>query len=117
MAKSMTVDDVRQFLLSLPEVQEGAAYGAPAFRVRGKQLAGLKPQEGVIGLRVGFDERDLLMEMAPKAFYVTDHYRSYPAVLVRIAEVDPHMLRQLIVQRWREIAPKALVKAFDAQNG
>ncbi len=116
MAQPLTLDDVRDLLLSLPGVEEGAAYGAPAFRVRGRQLAGLKPQDGVLGLRVGFDERELLMEIDPEAFYVTDHYRSYPAVLVRIAKVDPLTLRRLIVQRWREIAPWAMVKAFDAQN-
>jgi hypothetical protein len=117
MAEPLTLEDLRRFLLSLPEVEAGTSYGAPAFRVRGKVLVGLKAEEAVVGLRVGFDERELLIEADPEAFFVTDHYRAYPAVLVRLAKVDPDLLRRIIVRRWREIAPKALVKAFDAENG
>jgi hypothetical protein len=116
MAKPMTIEDLRAFLLALPGVEEGTAYGHPAFRVKGKQLLGLKVADGAAGLRVGFDERELLMEADPEAFYVTDHYRAYPAVLVRIAKVDPQMFHRMIVRRWSEVAPKALVKAFDADN-
>jgi hypothetical protein len=116
MAKPLTVEDLRRFLLTLPGVEEGTAYGHPAFRVKGKQLLGLKVEDGAVGLRVGFDERELLIEADPEAFYVTDHYRSYPAVLVRLAKADPEQLRRMIVRRWREVAPKALVKAFDAEN-
>lgn len=117
MAEPMTLEDLRAFLLCLPGVEEGTAYGHPAFRVKGRQLLGLKIEEGAAGLRVGFDERELLMEADPEAFYVTDHYRAYPAVLVRIAKVDPEQFRRMIVRRWREVAPRALVKAFDAGTG
>jgi hypothetical protein len=117
MTKPLTLEDLRAFLLALPGVEEGTAYGHPAFRVKGRQLLGLKVEEGAAGLRVGFDERDLLLEADPETFYVTDHYRSYPTVLIRIAKVDPEQFRRMIVRRWREVAPKALVKAFDAQNG
>jgi hypothetical protein len=116
MTKPLTLEGLRRFLLTLPGVEEGTAYGHPAFRVKGKQLLGLKVEDGAAGLRVGFDERELLMEADPEAFYVTDHYRSYPAVLIRIAKVDPEMFRRMIMRRWREVAPKALVKAFDAEN-
>jgi len=116
MTKPLTLEDLRRFLLSLPEVEAGTSYGAPAFRVRGKVLIGLKPEEGVLGLRVGFDERELLIEADPEVFFVTDHHRAYPAVLLRIAKADPEVVRRMIVRRWREVAPKTLVKAFDAEN-
>jgi hypothetical protein len=116
MDEPLTMADVREFLLSLPGVEEGTSYGAPAFRIRGKALAGLKAQDGVVGLRMGFDEREMWMQVAPEAFFVTAHYRAHPSVLVRIGQVDPDLFRRLIVQRWRDLAPKALVKAFDMQN-
>ena len=116
MAQPLTVADVRAFLLSLPGVEEGTSYGAPAFRVRGKPLAGLKAPDGVLGLRMGFDEREMWMQVAPEAFFVTPHYQAHPSVLVRIGQVDPDLLRRLILQRWRDLAPRALVKAFDLEN-
>jgi hypothetical protein len=38
----MTFDDVRQFALTWPEVEDGTSYGTPALKVRKKMLARLK---------------------------------------------------------------------------
>ena len=38
-------------------------------------------------VRVDFDERELLLEDAPETYYVTDYYRKYPLVLVRLSRV------------------------------
>jgi hypothetical protein len=56
------------------------------------------------------------MKAEPETFYITDHYRDYPAVLVRLANVDPGMLRHLLEQAWRQAAPKRLVAAYDKKG-
>ena len=56
------------------------------------------------------------MEAEPRTFHITAHYRDYPAVLARIASVHPGTVRVLLERRWRQIAPKALVKAWDAER-
>ena len=53
-------------------------------------------------------------DIDPETFYITDHYRGYPAVLVRLASVDPEGLRVLLEQAWRSKAPKGLIAHFDA---
>jgi hypothetical protein len=40
------------------------------------------------------------------------HFDGYPAVLVRLAEIDEVGLRELIVEAWLTQAPKRLVRAF-----
>jgi hypothetical protein len=65
-------------------------------------------------IRVSFVVRDHLMQTAPATFYITDHYRDYPAVLVRLAVATPDVVRQLLEDAWREAAPKRLVKDYDA---
>jgi hypothetical protein len=42
-------------------------------------------------------------------FYLTDHYRDYPAVLVRLPAVRPELLAELLADSWARKAPKALV--------
>ncbi len=110
----MTFEEVRAIALALPGVEDATSYGTPALKVRGKLLARLKEDGETLVVKVGFDEREMLMEAAPAAFFITDHYRAHPWMLVRLASVEPGTLRRLLVQAWREVAPKMLVQAFDA---
>jgi len=43
-------------------------------------------------------------------FHVTDHYKNYPYVLVRIARTDAKTLRAMLERRWRQTAPTKLKK-------
>ena len=106
----------RDIFLSFPGVEEGPCYGTPGFRVRGKFLARFHQDGESLVLKVDMDDRDVLMRSYPAVFYITDHYRAYPSVLVRIEKIDPAMLRDLIEERWRRAAPKKLVAAFDAEQ-
>lgn len=88
---------VRQLLLALPGVEAGRSYGLPSFLLHGRFLARFRDDDTVLVLKVGsMDERDLLMQMDPEAFFVTDHYRDYPAVLIRLAAVPWALLRDVV---------------------
>jgi hypothetical protein len=113
---TLTLEDVRRIALALPGVTEGTSYGTTAFRVGQKFLARLHQNETDLVIRIGFDERETLMEADPATFHITDHYRNYPAMLVRLAKVHPKQLRRLFEQLWRAHASKRLVKAFDEQH-
>jgi hypothetical protein len=91
--------------MALPGVEEGPSYGTPAFRVGGKLLARLHDSGEALVAKVGFDEREMLMAADPSTFFITDHYRGYPMMLVRIAKADPASVRRLLEQTWRDIAP------------
>lgn len=109
---------MRAIVLGFPGVEESPSYGKPAFKVRGKFLTRLRGEDAsVVLMDVGFDEREMLIEAEPATFHVTAHYRDYPAVLARIATLHPGSFRGLIERRWRRIAPRALVKAYDAKAG
>ncbi len=113
----MTQDEFRQIVLSFPGVEEGASYGKPAFLVKGKFLTRIRREDAsAVLMGVSFDEREMLMEAEPATFHYTAHYKDYPAVLARIATLHPGSLRNFIERRWRQVAPKTLVKAYDAQR-
>ena len=98
------------FALKLPGVEQGTSYGTPSLHVRKKLLARLKEDGETVAIRVDFAERDVLIEMDPAVFYVTDHYRGYPAMLVRLKQVRFAMLERLIEQAWRMQAHRSLVQ-------
>ena len=70
--------------LALPGVELGTTYGQPALKVRGKMIAATTaPEPGSFVLHVSEDEKAVLIETDPETFWETDHYRGWPAVLVR----------------------------------
>ncbi|WP_374656597.1 MmcQ/YjbR family DNA-binding protein [Phenylobacterium sp.] len=111
----MTSEEAREIIFGFPGVEEGASYGHPSFKVNGKFFTRLRAEDAsLVLLDIDLDEREMLMEAEPATFHITPHYKNYPSVLARIETVHPGSLRSFLERRWRKIAPKAAVKAFDA---
>ena len=115
-SKPVTFETVRQLAQALPGTEEGTSYGTPAFRVKGKLFIRLREDGDSLVVRVDHHERELLMAANPKAFFITDHYRDYPMMLVRLSTVRLAELRALLEDSWRRVAPKRLITAHDAQS-
>ncbi len=49
------------------------------------------------------------MRAHPETFFITDHYRDYAWVLVRLRTVRRAHLADLLEDAWRAVAPKRLV--------
>jgi hypothetical protein len=113
----VSFDTVREWALALPGVEEGTSYGTPALRVRGKLFLRLWEDGETLVLRTDDYERDFLLESDPAVFFVTDHYRGYPIVLVRLAAARPDRLRALVVDSWRRHAPRRLVAEWERAAG
>ena len=75
---------------------------------------GIEPPEGdILGVRVA-DEgvKFALIDDEPDLYFTTSHFDGYPAVLVKLAEIDELGLREVIVEAWLTQAPKRLVQEF-----
>jgi hypothetical protein len=59
------------------------------------------------------EQREMMLELDPKTYHITDHYKDYPYVLVRTERITPDELKLMLERRWRAIAPKKLVKEID----
>jgi len=109
-------DSARKIALALPGAEEGTSYGTPAFRVRGKLFLRLHDSRESLVVRVDLDERDLLMQADGKAYFITDHYKDHPMMLVGLAHVGRADLAGLIEQSWRRVAPKKLITELEARS-
>jgi hypothetical protein len=92
--------------LALPDVEAATKYdGSPVLKVGGSFMAGLathhSAEPDTLVVRVGFEEREWLVGDAPETYYLTDYYRSYPIVLVRLSRIDQDALRDLLSVSWR----------------
>ena len=117
------VETVRRVALSLPEAEDRSSKSALHFYVRGKHFAWSyleraeekkprRPRLDVIAVRCPAEEKESILESDPEKFFTTDHYRGFPAVLVRLAAIDEGELRALLTAAWRCQAPRALVKSL-----
>jgi hypothetical protein len=64
-------------------------------------------EPGTLVVRADLEERALLLEDAPETYYLTDYYRRYPLVLVRLSRIERDALRDLLSISWRLTAEKA----------
>lgn len=110
---SVTFADVTRMARALPGVEEGTSYGTPALHVRRKFMARLKEDGETLVLKLPFVERDHLLLRDPATYYITDHYRDYPSVLVRLPNAREGELRELLESAWRRVASKRVVEAYD----
>lgn len=118
-------EQLRALALALPEVTgDVGENGQIGFEVGGKGLAWgylARPSPkakrvlvpGVVAIRCTMDTKEMLLEAAPERFFTDDHYRGYPAVLVRLAEIEADELAGLLRQAWKIVAPKAIAKKHE----
>jgi len=110
----MTEEEMTAIVLSFPGVEAGSSYGKPAFKLDGKFFTRLRREDRSVVLSdVHHDEREMLMEAEPATFHFTAHYKDYPIVLARIATLHPGSFRNFLERRFRKVAKRAAVKAYD----
>jgi hypothetical protein len=113
----MTYDEVRRMVLAWPGVEDGTSYGVPSLKIKGKFFTRLKEDgDSLVIKNVDPDERDMLIEAAPDIFYVTDHYKGWPTVLMRLSKAHPDQVKALLLRSWKASAPKRLVKEFEQKS-
>ena len=100
--------------MSLPGVSEGRAYGGPSLHVGRKFMGRLREDGETFVLKVDLAERDRLLEGEPDTFFVTDHYRDHPLVLINLLAVQQDTFHRLLVGAWRIVASKRAVAAHEA---
>jgi hypothetical protein len=100
--------------MRLPGVEPGTSYSTPALHVRKKLLARLREDGETVAVRVDFLDRDVLLEADPAAFFLTDHYRAYPWILIRLAKVRHARALEVLERAWRAVAPRRLVAGLAA---
>lgn len=104
-------EPIRSIGETLPGVELGTAYGAPALKVRGQMFACMtthtSSEPGSLVIRMSFADRDELIANDPDVYYLTSHYEPYPCVVIRLSRVHKDALEDLLVMGLRFMSDKA----------
>ena len=108
---TVTFNTVRTLALALPDVEESTAYGAPAFKLRGRLMActatNKAAEPNTLVVCIDFADRDELIAAEPDVYYLKAHYVDYACVMVRLSRVHPDALRCLLQAGWQFANAKA----------
>ena len=95
----------------MPAVEATTRYdGSPVLKLGGCFMAGLATHQSAepdtLVVRCGCEEREFLVQDAPETYYLTDYYRSYPLVLVRLSRIGRDALRDVLAVSWHLTSAK-----------
>lgn len=127
-----TWEDVRRIALALPETAEGTSRdGQLGWSVKEKSFAWERPlrksdlaalgdaaPDGpILAARVpDLGAKDALLAEPEAGYFTTPHFNGYPAILVRLTDISPEDLAELLVEAWLSRAPKRLAKEYLASK-
>jgi hypothetical protein len=99
----LTKAEARKIALAFEGATEGEHFRQPAIFVDGKFFTRVHHKEEAMVILTGsLEMRDVMLEAEPGLFYITDHYRNFPALLARLSRLDRKTLKALLtVQRQR----------------
>ena len=88
----------------------------PSIRQRRRLFLHRWDDEDTLVIRVGRDEKRVLLAADPSRFFVNRAHETSPAVLTRLTDNDQSdlvELAELITDAWRRCAPKAVSREHD----
>jgi hypothetical protein len=102
-----TVDDVREFALSLPRSYEAWVHGRRKFRVGQIVFVAFSRDEETMGCGFPKEERAAMIAAEPEKFFLPrPSDLRYQWIEVRLAAVDDVEARELVLDAWRMCVPK-----------
>jgi hypothetical protein len=130
-----TMADLDELAMAMPQTtREVSDDGRPSYLVHGKMYCfhrsrrpdALDPETGermadVLMFRVAdLCVKELILSDARGVFFTTPHFNGYPAVLMRIPDLeklDREELRDTVVEAWLTRAQKRVAKAWLKEQG
>jgi hypothetical protein len=103
--------EARKIMLALPGTDERLWFNQPSVFIHDRFLSKVHHKEEAVTLQVGSMEmRDMMLEAEPKLFYITDHYRKFPFVLIRLKALTAKTLKEILTGRAAQLAAMPPIK-------
>ena len=114
----VTIDEVREFALTLPRTSEGLVRGQVKFRIGRIVYLALSKDGSRMGFAFPKDWRNALIESEPDKFSLpSESDLRYHWVHVRLDAIDEQEMRELVEDAWAFTVPKHVAEEYAASRG
>jgi hypothetical protein len=110
----VTEDEFRTLALSFPDAVEGANMGSTYFKANGKDLARLLGGGRCYFCGVPAEEVEIMVEAEPDTWWADAHYKNARCIVAHLEPLSVDVARSLLERRFRQVARKAVLKAWEA---
>jgi hypothetical protein len=111
----VTIDDVRELASGLPRSTEAFVRGRVKFRVGRIVYLAFSRDQTLMGFAFPKEEREWLVGTEPEKFLMPrPSDLRYNWVVVRLAAIDEHEMRDLVIEAWSMVVPRRLSDAYRA---
>lgn len=94
----------RALAVALPGAEEGTSWGSPSLKVRGRMFACIpthsSAEQDSLVVCLDYAQREEMIAAEPEIYYIKEHYRNYPSMLVRLPRIHDDALRDLLRMAW-----------------
>jgi hypothetical protein len=110
-----TYADAQRIVAELPGASEVDVpeWGHPTFRVNNKMFASGAPDSPTMSMKATKEEQAELVAAHPEIYAVAPYVGRFGWIRIQLSGVDAEELRELLIEAWRHIAPKKLVRQFN----
>jgi hypothetical protein len=124
----VSLAQVAEIAMDLPEVTEGERHGCRTWAVAGKGFAWerrfskadirrfgdeVPPADPILAVRVDdLAEKEAVLQAHAKGFFTIPHFDGYAAVLIELRVATKRAVRDAIIDGWLACAPPALAEDF-----
>ncbi|MDB5736319.1 MAG: hypothetical protein JWP16_2596 [Alphaproteobacteria bacterium] len=103
--------EARKIMLGIAGTDERLWFNEPSVFIHDRFLSKVHRKEEAVTLQVGSMEmRDMMLEAEPRLFYITDHYRKFPFVLIRLKALTAKTLKEILTGRAAQLAQMPPIK-------
>lgn len=99
--------------LDLPGVEETTSWGNPVLKAHGKLWCWWSPYIDAALFKCDHETREMLRAADPETFPVHPHYEAHNLILVAAGRIDEGWARARLLQTWKEMAPKRVLRAWE----
>ena len=116
----MTIDELRSFCLALPGTHEKETWGDAehagdvTFRVKDKIYLITGQEGGSASIRTDKAQQTDLLAAFPEAISMAPYVGRFGWVNVRLDDLDPAIIEDIIRSAWSRTAPRSVVAAAEA---
>ena len=109
----ISISEIRNFIMKLPESLEVDHWGKPSFRLNNKIFAVLQEDGVTLTIKISTQEREIYTQLEPKIFRVPETFSNLNYMHINTNLIKPEEAKLLIERAWRSVAPKRLIKQFE----